>query len=183
MKAYIDTSVLISAYKPSEISHEASLSVAKLNKVTKVGSYLLIVELFSVISRLYKASQIGLPASVDETLSKLPLSERTYALVNAIILDWNLSCPNLGFEAKQLKLKDFNLLMPEALLEACMITSLVGLKTLDLMHIACAKIINEEVRDLNYFVTLDQDILNCRDKIKKVAEFEPLTPQEFLDSI
>lgn len=183
MKAYIDTSVIISAYKPSEISHKASLRIAKLNKVTKIGSYMLIVELFSIISRLYKASQIKIPAYVNKILSKLPVRERAYALVNAIILDWKILCPNLGFEAKQLKLKDFSLSMPEAMLEACTISPLVGLKTLDLMHIACAKIINEATLDLKYFVTLDQNILDNRDEIKRVAEFQPVTPQEFVELI
>lgn len=183
MKAYIDTSVVISAYKPGETSHEASLRVAKLDTVTKIGSYVLVTELFSVISRLYRASQIKLPTPIAKVLTKLPIEERTYALINAIILDWNLSCPNLGSDVEQMTLKDFALSMPEALLEACMIAPQLSLKTLDLMHIACAKIINETTGDLKYFVTLDQDILNSRMIIDKMADLQPLTPLEFLDQI
>jgi len=59
----------------------------------------------------------------------------------------------------------------------------VNLKTLDLIHVASAKIINDVSHDLAYFVTLDQDILDGRDEIKKVAGFQPLTPQELLDAI
>ncbi len=183
MKAYIDTSVIISAYKPDEESGKESLRVAKLDAVRKVGSYMLVVELFSVISRLYRASLIEMPTSIEGLLSKLPFEERVYALVNALILDWNLSCPSTGFEAKQLRLKDFALWMPEAMLEACAMVPAVNLKTLDLIHVASAKIINDVSHDLAYFVTLDQDILDGRDEIKKVAGFQPLTPQELLDAI
>jgi len=181
LKAYIDTSVIISAYKPNETSYETAIQIAKLNDVVKVGSYVLVAELISVTSRLYKASQIRLQAPVKKILSKLPKEERAYALVNAIILDWNLSYPKLGFEVKQLKLRAFSLSVPEAILEACMIAPLVDLKTLDLMHIASAKIINEATHDLKYFVTLDQDILDSRDEVKKVAGCQPVTPQEFAD--
>ena len=183
MKAYIDTSVIVSAYKPDEPSHRASMRIAKLDTLTKVGSYVLITELFAVTSRLYKTSQIKISASVEEALSKLLMEERIYALVNAIILDWNLQCPSLGFEVKQMMLKDFALSMPEAMLEACTIAPLVNLKTLDIMHIACAKIINEAAQDLKYFVTPDQDILNNRNEIERLTGFQPITPQEFVDLV
>jgi hypothetical protein len=49
------------------------------------------------------------------------------------------------------------------------------------MHIACARIINEATHDLEYFVTLDQDILNGRNEIKRLIGFQPLTPQELVD--
>ncbi|MGQ9468609.1 MAG: type II toxin-antitoxin system VapC family toxin [Nitrososphaerales archaeon] len=181
MKVYVDTSAIISAYKPNEISYEASLRVAKLNTITKVCSYMVITEIFSVISRLYRTSQIKVSDSIKKILSKLSMKERVYALINAIILDWGILCPNLGFEVKQMRLKDFALSMPEALLEACMMATVINLKTLDLIHIACAKIINEAAHDLKYFVTLDQDVLNNRNKIKKIIGFQPLTPQELLD--
>ena len=183
MKVYIDTGVIISSYKPNEKSYKASLQIAKLNTITKVGSYILIVELFSTISRLYKASQIKIPLPIRKILLKLSEKERIYAIVNAMILDWNLFCPDIGFEVKQLKLKDFSILIPEALLESCIMAPLLHLKTLDLMHIAFAKIINETTQDLKYFITLDQNILNNRDKIKRIAKFHILTPQEFLKHI
>ena len=75
-------------------------------------------------------------------------------------------CPNLRLELRELKLKDFGLLMPEVFVEACEIASNVSLKTLDALHIAYAKIINETLGDLNYFVTLDQNILDNRLKKK-----------------
>ncbi len=183
MKTYIDTSVILSAYKPNESYHEASLRVSRLDEVTKLGSHILIAELISVTSRLCKTSQIKLPGSVERILSRLSMRERIYALVNAIILDWNISCPNLGFEVKQLKLKDFSLSMPENIFEASMMAPALGLKTLDLMHIACAKMIREVSPDLKYFVTLDQNILDSKDEIKASAGFQPVTPQELVDLV
>lgn len=183
MKAYIDTSVVISAYKPDETSHDASVQIAKQDTIAKIGSYVLVTELFSVISRLYRDSQVKMPSPITNVLSKLPMEERTYTLINAIILDWNLSCPNLGLDVEQMRLKNFSLSMPEVLLDACTLAPKVGLKTLDLMHIACAKIMNEVSGDLRYFVTLDRDILSNRELIDKMAELQPLTPQKFLDLI
>lgn len=181
MKAYIDTSAIISAYKPDERSYRASLRIASLNSITKVGSFILMTELFSVTSRLYKTSQIKVSASVEKALSKLPAEERIYALVNTIVLDWNLQCPSIGLEVKEMRLKSLALSMPEAMLEACIIAPLVNLKTLDTIHIACAKIIREAAQDLEYFVTLDQDILNNREEIEKLTALQPITPQELAD--
>ena len=159
----------------------ASVRIAKLDNITKIGSFMLITELFSVTSRLYKTSQIKVSTSVERALSELPVETRINALVNAIVLDWNLQCPSLGSEVKQMKLKDFTLSMPEAVLEACTIAPLVNLKTLDIMHIACAKIISEVTQDLKYFVTLDQDILNNRSEVERLTGLRPITPQALVD--
>jgi len=96
---------------------------------------------------------------IREILLKLSEKERIYAIVNAIILDWNLFCPDIGFEVKQLKLKGFSILIPEALLESCIMAPLLHLKTLDLIHIAFAKIINETTQDLKYFTRLENALL------------------------
>lgn len=183
MKIYVDTSVIISAYKPNEKAHNLSLRIANLDGVSKVGSYTLIAELIAVISRLYGSSQVRLPSSLQEILSKLRETERSYALVNAMIADWNISFPTVGFEAVQLNLGGVKLPVPEVVAEACSIAPLLLLKTLDLMHIAGAKIINDSSRDLKYFVTLDKDILNCRDKIRSLVGFQTLSPEEFLNVV
>ena len=180
MKAYIDTSVILSSYKPDETSYNACLRLARLDELVKVGSYILLVELFSTISRLYNASKIRLPASTEKILSRLALEERVYAIVNAIILDWNLTIPNLGLETKHLKLENLSLLAPEAIVEACRIAPKLNLKTLDLLHLAYAKIISENLHNLEYFVTLDREILNSRDKIKRITGVQPATPQELI---
>lgn len=85
-------------------------------------------------------------------LSKLSFRGRILAIVNAILLDWNIACPNLRLELRESKPKSFSFKMPEVFVEACEIASNVSLKTLDTLHIAYAKIINETLGDLNYFV-------------------------------
>lgn len=178
MKIYVDTNVVISTYKPDEAFYEMALSISKSDAIRKVGSHILILELFSVVSRLYKASQIVLPKTVERILSKLSFGDRILAIVNAILLDWNIICPNLRLELRELKLKDYDLLIPEVFVEACKIASSISLKTLDALHIAYAKIINEIFGDLNYFVTVDQNILDNRLKIKETAKIDVISPKE-----
>jgi hypothetical protein len=98
-----------------------------------------------------------------------------------MIADWNISFPSMGFEGVQLNLGGIKLPVPEVVAEACSIAPILLLKTLDLMHIAAAKIINDNSHDLKYFVTLDKDILNGTDKIRSVVGFQALPPEELLN--
>lgn len=180
MRIYVDTSVIISAYKPNEEAYDSSLRVARLDDVWKVGSFALVAELIAVVSRLYNSSQVTLPSSVQEILSKLPETARPYALVDAMIADWSISFPSVGFEAVQLNLGGVKLVVPEVVAKACSIAPLLLLKTLDLMHIAGAKLIKDSYHDLKYLVTLDRDILKNSDKIRGVTGFQTLSPDEFL---
>lgn len=181
MKVYVDTNVVISTYKPDEEFYEMALSIAKSDAIRKIGSHILILELFSVVSRLYKTSQIVLPKTVERFLSKLYFKDRVLAIVNTILLDWNIICPNLELELRELKLKDYSLLMPELFIEACEIASSTSLKTLDVLHIAYAKMINEIFGNLNYFVTIDQNILDSRLKVKKTAKIDVVSPKELIN--
>ena len=54
------------------------------------------------------------------------------------------------------------------------------LKTLDLLHIAYAYILREEI---DYFTTGDKDIIQEREKIKQQTGIEIKTPREIIKNV
>ncbi|MHA1838662.1 MAG: hypothetical protein ACTSYO_01710, partial [Candidatus Ranarchaeia archaeon] len=88
----------MAAYKPSDTGYAASKQLVNNDDVTKIGSAVLINELFSVTFRLYQAAQITVPSHVEKVLSRLSTEKRVYAIINAMLLDWQLVFPSFGYD-------------------------------------------------------------------------------------
>ena len=148
-------------------------------EIRKVGSPASIVELFSVISRLYYSKQILLSKDVGRLLTKLPEEKKILAIVTSIILDWGIEFPRAGLELKRLSLAGIDAFLPEFMAEACKLSARLRLRTMDNIHMAFAKLVSE-IEGLDYVITSDEELLRKRALVKSVSGLELLSPTEFI---
>ncbi len=145
----------------------------------KIGSPASIVELFSVISRLYYSDQILISKDLRELLDKLPEEKRILAMVSSITLSWGMKFPKIGLEPKRLSLAGVDVLLPQFMVEACKLSASLRLRTMDNIHMAFAKLVNE-IDGLDYLITSDGELLKRRALIKKVSGLEIISPTELM---
>ncbi|MFQ6086046.1 MAG: PIN domain-containing protein [Candidatus Bathyarchaeia archaeon] len=78
---HVDANVIVSRYKPGEPYHEGSERILTSGEVRRVSSDLTLVELASVVSRLYPARGIVLSPEAEGAIKGLSLTERNLAVV------------------------------------------------------------------------------------------------------
>ena len=180
MKVYLDTSVVLAAYKPNDDGYQQARALLVEADVEKFGSAILVNELFSVVFRLYHASQISFPRYLTESPVTLSPEEQVYTFINAILLDWRITIPSYGYDLENLILTDLNVILPSFMAKACLLTQEVGLRTLDLLHLGAVDRINTVLKGIKYFTTLDQGILNKSLEIKNTIGIEVCLPKKLL---
>ena len=169
---YVDTNVLLSQYKPTDVFHRQSvIIVAALKRGEVIGytSPLTILEMVSFVSRNFPLKKGETPEEARNiAISKILKEISSFRL--------HFSSPSGDYS---LKLdSDRDVLMP-AVLGNALGLSTVGLKTLDLIHLGAAKYCKETVAQLAGFVTGDSDFLEK--KILSVKIGVPfLSPEELV---
>ena len=100
---YLDTNVLIAYINPKDRLHNKALSlISKFNRKKTVISQLVLLELYSVFSRVMNISNIELEALVNYTLRKCN--------VEVVFVEWNELYNCSLNHANKLKLRTLDLL-------------------------------------------------------------------------
>jgi len=169
--AYVDTSVLVAAYAPSDPIHKQSRTFLANSKPTKVISPLTFEELSSVIARTEEEMQLPL------LIQKEPPGRRTRAVVEYIIRDSGLTLASeLG--SSRIRIGNRSLNIPLEYSKAASLAPLLKLRALDLLHLAYAHLIDKLQFSVTSFVTGDEAIISKAQDIHKSLEIAIRHPKD-----
>jgi predicted nucleic acid-binding protein len=171
--AYVDTSVLVAAYTPEDQLHDASRSFLKKARTSKIISPLSFEELSAVLSRTEQ--NLELPASL---LSE-PLARRIRAVVEYIIRDSDLTLAS-GFGASRVNVGGRRVSIPVEYWQAARLAPVLRMRALDLLHLACARLIDRLQVTVKVFVTGDKGILSKSAEIEQSVQVQVKHPEEML---
>lgn len=179
---YIDTNVIISYYKPTEIFHNAAKKILDSKKFSLISSDLTIIELSAAISRQYFQDEIIVSPSVQEILVNLDEYSQIMALIEYIILSQNIKFyTNPGIQ--QLNIKDLSLETTYDYYQTYYLSPRLKLRTLDNLHIGTLfNIISFFDLKVDYFCTCDEEILQQKDLINEITGATSINPNQ-LESI
>jgi predicted nucleic acid-binding protein len=173
---YLDTNVLISFYKEDDPYHKESVEILEAIKQKKISgqtSVLTILEMVAVTSR-----NIRIRKGEDET------HLRSIAISKVLVTLSKLGVTFISSQGDTITvMEDVNVEMPIMFSQALILAYSVGLRTLDLMHVAAARNVRQAGTELSAFVTGDSDFVNRKDRISQILGTPVLTPLECLRGI
>ncbi|MDP2900004.1 MAG: type II toxin-antitoxin system VapC family toxin [Candidatus Bathyarchaeota archaeon] len=159
MIVYIDTNILLARYSPREPYHDDAkrlLEAVEGGAVEGVTSILTLVEVVSSVSRAYNRSKKRGAMGRDEAAG---------AFLRRVATTRNLSFIPLGGEIA-MSVDGVTIDMPALLAVALELGAKTGVKTLDNLHVASATVASRIFgQKIDYFVTLDGDILKHKNEI------------------
>lgn len=165
---YVDTSLIIARYKPSDSLFKDSDAFFKSN-LDFIISPITIVELYCVLSRV--RNELNVPMQAE------PLID---TLVAFIIKDCKLRLLSKGYYVK----KSFGLQECRIGLEYYVATRFaeqLGLRTLDMLHLSYAWMLKKSL-GVDLFVTGDEEILEKSEDIRKSLEIKVYHPKQLLQT-
>ena len=173
MIVYLDTNVILARYAPDEPQHdEAKILMNKIEagKIDAVTSVLTLVEVVCTTSRAYQRFDDEANALSREEVAGAFLRRLLIKKLEFIPMGGELS---VAVEERQVKL-------PALFALALEIGSKTGVKTLDSLHLASASIASRIYGNkVDYFVTLDEDILKKHEEIRNLIDSNVVSPVTF----
>ena len=160
---YLDTNVIIAAYKPNDPMYNDSNKLFKKNHKFVV-SPITLVELFAVLSRIKPYLEIRNEfknANLNTLLAYILKDLKLEIMVRSYMIKFSVL--NKKFR------------LPLEYYISIKLASALELKTLDLLHVAYAYIIKDEI---DFFVTGDSDILKASKKVKQLTGIDVKSPKE-----
>lgn len=170
---YLDTNIILARYAPEEPRHRNAknlMSKIEGGEFTAVTSVLTLVEVVSTTSRAYdrftaKAESLGREEIAGAFL------RRIMSISNLGFIPFGGEV-SINFDRRIIKL-------PAVLAIAFDIGSKTGVKTLDNIHLAAATIASRIYgHKIDYFITLDEDILKRHEEIGKLTEIKIAAPAD-----
>jgi len=159
MILYLDTNILLARYSPREPGYTDSkkiLDAVERGDAEAVTSIITLVEVTSSVSRSYNRLR------KDPALKR---EEVAGAFLKRIVSIKNLSFIPLGGEIS-LNIEERTIEIPALLAVALELAPKTGVKTLDNLHIASAVVATRIYgQKMDYFVTLDEDLLRHGEEI------------------
>ncbi len=175
---YLDTNVILTRYAPEEPQHQAAKKILRnveAGNLSAVTSVLTIVEVASVISRAYKR--------FAKTGKIMKREDITGAFLHRIMSIRNLHFISAGGDIS-IKIEESHVKLPALFAVAFEIALKLSLKTLDNLHLAAALISQRIYRQkIDYFTTLDKDILKRREKLKSLIGASVCAPTELVRTL
>ena len=170
---YLDTNIILARYAPDEPQHKEAKNLLKKieeGKLASVTSILTLIEVVSTTSRAYNRFK-GEPESMNR-------EEVAGAFLRRVINIRNLDLIPMGGEVS-IGVEEQRVKLPALFAVALEIGSKTGVKTLDNIHLAAASIASRIYgHKIDYFITLDEDILKHGEDIKDLIEVKVATPAE-----
>jgi predicted nucleic acid-binding protein len=173
MLLYLDTNVILARYAPNESQHDEAktlLSKVETGELSAVTSVLTLVEVVCATGRAYER--------FGDKAEALGREEIAGAFLRRVINIKKLEFIPMGGEAS-FNVNDRRVKLPALFALALEIGSKTGLKTLDTLHLASASIASRIYGSkIDYFVTLDEDMLKRREDISSLIESRVVSPAD-----
>ena len=170
---YIDTNIILARYAPDEPQHDEAKRILRKveeGRAEAVTSILALVEVVSATSRAYDRFR-GKSTSMKR-------EEVTGAFLKRALNIQNLAFVPFGGEVS-IDIDEKSIKLPALLTVALDLGSKTGIKTLDNIHLAAASIASRIYgHKIDYFVTLDEDILKHHERIFELADIKVTAPAE-----
>lgn len=174
--AYLDTNVFIASYKPDDVYYEESSAIIKAldgGEIKGQTSTLTILETAAVASRTIQIRK----GDDGKGIKRRAVSK---AILNLSRLSLNfIHMPGDSLAA----IDSNNIEMPAIFQQALLLTSSVGLRSFDLLHLASAKYSSLIDSDLGAFVTGDSDFLLRKKEISQIIGIPVLSPKEYAEGL
>lgn len=174
MIVYLDTNVILARYAPDEPQHdEAKILMNKIEagKIDAVTSVLTLVEVVCTTSRAYQ--------KFDDEAGALGREEVAGAFLRRVLNIKKLELIPMGGELS-VAAEERQVKLPALFALALEIGSKTGVKTLDTLHLASASIASRIYGNkVDYFVTLDEDILKRHEEIRNLIDSNVVSPVAF----
>ena len=162
---YVDTSVIIARYKPSDPLFSSANKLFQMD-YEFIISPITLVELYSVLLRVKPFLEF-----------RWEIRDVNVDTIIAFILhDSRLKIVERSFMSR-LQILGKKLRIPLEYYLAVKLTEKLQLKTLDMLHIAYAYMLRNAI---DYIVTGDNDILRAKEKIKQYVGLEVKDPSELI---
>lgn len=172
---YLDTNVILARYAPSEPQHESAKDIIRwieAGRIDAVTSVFTLVEVVCVTARAYERF-----IDKDETTRE----DVAAAFLRRVANFKNLKFIPMGGEIS-FKVAGQQLKFPAVLAEALEIGAKTGLKTLDNVHLAAANVASKlYAQKIDYFATMDEEILRHREEVRAYIEARVSTPAEIAE--
>jgi len=168
---YLDTNIILARYARDESQHgeaENLLNKIEDGKLSAVTSILTLTELVSASSRAYDR--------LKDHAGLMKREEVAGVFLRRVISIRNLVFIPVGGEVS-ISVGEKRVKLPALFAVALEIGSKTGVKTLDNIHLAAASIASRIYgQKIDYFVTLDEDILRHHEEIKDLIKTRVVTP-------
>lgn len=169
---YLDTNIILARYAPDEAQHDEAkdlLNRIEDGELAAVTSILTLVEVVSTTSRAYDRFTDHAGMKREEVAG---------AFLRRAIKIRNLDLIPMGGEVS-IDVEEKLVKLPALLAVAIDIGSKTGVKTLDNIHLAASSIASRIYgHKIDYFITLDEDILKHHEEIMNLMGTKVVTPAE-----
>ena len=171
----MDTNIILARYAPNEVHHEKAkelLNNIENGNFSAVTSVLTLVEVACTTSRAYER--------YNHKLGELEREEVAGAFLRRVLKIKKLTFIPIGGEVS-VNADEMHVELPALFALALEIGSKTGVKTLDTLHLASAAIAARIYgQKIDYFVTLDEEILKRREIINNLIESRVVSLSETL---
>ena len=154
--AYIDTSIIIAALDPYDPRRKEAISLLEKEEF-KIVSELTLAELASVLSRRREL--------ISTIADKLKLSKELTIVAILLYLTKRFKLKYMKILARSRIPLIGDIYTPMA--KAIMLSSKLGLKALDLLHVAYLEILKEEGTPVTKLLTFDKDFKKAKEYLEK----------------
>jgi predicted nucleic acid-binding protein len=175
MATYVDTSVIIARYMPSDPAFRKVESFFRTSSSPRYVSEISVLELHCVFSRLVRSGTLAAHLGVS-SFEDLEMKEKVRVAVEHAIRTWRLTVVTPDRTYARFPLSGQTIETQHELFEAIRTAPALGLKTLDMLHLIYARTMREVVPDLKTFTTLDGEVISRRDEIEKELDITVASP-------
>jgi predicted nucleic acid-binding protein len=165
MLVYLDTNIILSRFAPDEPHHEEAkelLAKIESGRLSAVTSVLTLVEIICTTSRAYER--------YNHKERELGREEVAGAFLRRVLKIKKLGFIPIGGEVS-VNIDERHVDLPALFALALELGSKTGVKTLDTLHLASASIASRIYdQKIDYFITLDEDILKKAENIHSLIE-------------
>ena len=178
MIIYLDTSVILSYFDESSKFFPTTRKLLEFPDLELITGLITVLELESVLNRSFRSLSFQFDKRADKIFNSLAENEKISAIVEYFLKHLGITIESTAsiekYEISGKKIDIYNTFQT-----ALRINRDLGLRTLDAIQIASAV----EIRILNkinieFFVTNDKIILDCKQKIYKKSRIVPISTDD-----
>lgn len=175
MATYLDTNVIIARYMPADPAFSKVELLFRTSTEARYISEISVLELHCVFSRLIRGGMLSTHLGLS-SFAGLEMEEKVKVAVEHAIRTWRLTVTTPERTYARFPLSSQTIETQHELFEAIRTAPMLGLKTLDMLHLTYAKTMRESVPNLNSFTTLDGEIISRRKEIENELDITVVSP-------